>query len=160
MKLNSDLIKEKANLSTTPQTTSDDRKINEISLGWDSVNNTGYTLQINGHTGGQDIDFSTLLPTNTYNSFAMAKMPFYLGDSESRTFNPTANGIYMFFNTHIYRGTAHLIMVHPSVGINVVPMFGSSSNLSRVTIVQEGSSIRISVDGQCRGFLFVLNANT
>ena len=151
----------KANLSTTPQTPSGDRKISEISLGWDSVNNTGYTLQMVGSTGGQDVNFSSLISTSAYDSFGMAKMPFGLGDGETKTFNPTPYGVYMFLNTHVYKGCGILIINNPSVGLKVVNMFGSSSDLNAITVTKENSgAIRIAVTGQCRGQLFVLNAGS
>lgn len=88
------------------------------------------------------------------------KINFGLNDNSQNSFTADSYGVYIFMNTHIFRGYGILIMNHPTVGLKTVPMFGDAADIAKTTITKDGNTITIKVDTQCRGQLYKITAFT
>lgn len=91
----------------------------------------------------------------TNKNFA-TKMDFNLGDNGTTTFTMANNGVYLYMNTHIYKGDMVLIMYHPTVGLRTVTICGTPN----ATFTNNGNVLTVTVSSQCRGSLFRLNATS
>lgn len=116
----------------------------------DACVTTTATTSANGLMSSSDKSLLDQLDTKR---FATRMNDDSIPDGGTRTFTVTDNGKYIFFNAHPYRTGADFLNIHPNLGLNATNIFGSTT----MTYTLNGTTLTIKSEGQCRGWLFVLN---